>query len=304
MKVVLAYAVCVVVWGTTWFAIRVCIGDGAYPTIPAAALRFTIAAMILVPIGLAGWARPGPTRRSQWWWLVLAGVLNALGYALVYAGEEHVSGGLAAVLYVIQPLIVALLVTVTRTEAVARAQIVAALIALAGVALIYWDRLEVSPDQAYGVGLVLGAVLVSSFYALIVKRETRDVHPLASAAVFLGVTAVAMWILVLVRGWQPLPWPPPAVPSLALLYLGVCGSVLAFACYFYLLKRLSLMATTSMVFLVPLIALGVDALWEDEVALTGRTYAGVAVTMAGVLVGFTRRARPTRRRAASVDDPG
>jgi drug/metabolite transporter (DMT)-like permease len=303
VKVALAYAVCVVVWGTTWFAIRLCIGEGAYPTIPAAALRFSIAALILVPIGLAGWARPGPARHDQWWWLVLAGVLNAIGYGLVYAGEEHVSGGLAAVLYVTQPLIVALLVTVTRTESVARAQIVAALVALAGVALIYWDRLEVSPDQAYGVGLVLGAVLISSVYALIVKRETQNVHPLASAAVFLGVTAVALWMFVLARGWQPLPWPPPAVPSLALLYLGVCGSVLAFACYFYILKRLSLMATTSMVFLVPLIALGVDALWEDQVSASGRTYAGMALTMAGVLVGFTRRARPTRR-AASADDPG
>lgn len=291
MKVALAYAVCVVVWGTTWYAIRLCIGAGGFPTMPAAALRFTIASMVLIPIVLAGRARPGPTRRAQWWWLVLAGVLNAVGYSLVYAGEESVSGGLAAVLYVTQPLMVALLVTLTRTEVVARAQVGAAVIALFGVAVIYWDRLEVSSDQAYGVALVFGAVVVSSIYALIVKRETGDVHPLASAALFLGVTAVAQWGFVAVRGWEPLPWPPPVVPTLALLHLSLFGSVVAFACYFYILKRLSLMATTSMVFLVPLVALGVDALWEDEVALGARTYAGVAVTMAGVSVGVFRRRR-------------
>ena len=291
MKVVLAYVVCAVVWGTTWFAIRVCIGDGGYPTLPAAALRFTIAVAVLVPLAVAGLARPGPRDRRQLLWLVVAGLLNALGYGLVYSGEEHVSGALAAVLFGTEPLAVALMVTVTRTEHVHRYDLLGALIALCGVGVIFWDRLDVSRDQAAGVGLILLAVVVSGAYAVIIKREASGMHPLASAAVFLTVTTVALWAFVLARGWQPLPWPPPVKPTIALLYLAIFGSVIAFATYFYLLSRINLMASASLVFVLPIIALFVDAIWEDDVVLAGRTYLGIAITMAGVLVSVWLRPR-------------
>jgi len=291
VKVVLAYVVCAVVWGTTWFAIRVCIGDGGYPTLPAAALRFTIAVAVLVPLAVAGLARPGPRDRRQLLWLVVAGLLNALGYGLVYSGEEHVSGALAAVLFGTEPLAVALMVTVTRTEHVHRSDLLGALIALCGVGVIFWDRLDVSRDQAAGVGLILLAVVVSGAYAVIIKREASGMHPLASAAVFLTVTTVALWAFVLARGWQPLPWPPPVKPTIALLYLAIFGSVIAFATYFYLLSRINLMASASLVFVLPIIALFVDAIWEDDVVLAGRTYLGIAITMAGVLVSVWLRPR-------------
>ncbi len=287
----LAYVVCAVVWGTTWFAIRVCIGDGGYPTVPAAALRFTIATAVLLPMAAAGWARPGPRDRRQLLWLIAAGLLNALGYGLVYSGEEHVSGALAAVLFGIEPLAVALIATVTRTERVRRSDLVGAVIALFGVSVIFWDRLDVSRDQAAGVGLILLAVIVSGAYAVIVKREGDGMHPLASAAVFLTVTAVALWAFVLASGWQPLPWPPPVKPTLALFYLAIFGSVIAFVTYFYLLSRVSLMALASLVFVLPIIALLVDAIWEDDVILGGRTYLGIAITMVGVLISVLLRPR-------------
>ncbi len=294
MTGVAAYVVCALVWGTTWFAIRVCIGPGGYPTIPAAALRFTLAAAILLPIVWRGWARPGPSGRRQWSWLVLAGLLNAVGYSLVYLGEENISGGLAAVLFGTEPLAVALLVTVTRTERVRATDIAGALIALAGIGLVFWDRLEVSSEQAVGVGLVLTAVLISCLHNLIMKRHAGDVHPLAAATVFITVTCVALWGFALARGWQELPWPPPLAPSLALLYLAGFGSVLAFAAYFYLLKRISLMTSASLVFVLPIVALGVDALWEKNVVLAGRTYAGIAVTLIGVVISVGLRSLETR----------
>lgn len=287
----LAYVVCAVVWGTTWFAIRVCIGAGGYPTMPAAALRFTIAIAVLLPMAAVGLARPGPRNRRQLLWLAGAGLLNALGYGLVYSGEEHVSGALAAVLFGTEPLAVALMVTVTRTEHVRRSDVIGAIIALLGVGVIFWDRLDVSRDQAAGVGLILLAVIVSGAYAVIVKREASGMHPLASAAVFLTVTTVALWVFVLASGWQPLPWPPPVKPTIALLYLAIFGSVIAFATYFYLLSRVNLMASSSLVFVLPIIALFVDSIWEEDVVLHGRTYLGIAITMAGVLFSVWLRPR-------------
>lgn len=308
MNAVFAYIVCALVWGTTWFAIRVTIGEGGYPTFESAALRFTLATVAIAGIAALGLARPGPSSRAQWTWLGIAGVLNALGYGLIYKGEETVPGGLAAVLFGTMPLAAALLATITRTERVEPHKVFGSLVALGGIAVVFWDRVAVSRDQAVGLALIMAAVGVAATYTLILKRQQASaIHPMAANGVFLSVTAAALWLFLLGRGIEPIPWPPPARATAALVYLGVLGSVLVFACYIYLLRRTSLMTTTTLVFVQPIIALFVDALWEHDVRLGARTYAGCALTLSGVFVSvklwpaLARAGRRARRRPPAAE---
>lgn len=294
MVTVFAYAVCAIVWGTTWYAIRVCIQVGGYPTLPAAALRFTIAAAVLGVILALGFGRPLPRTRRQWIGIAAAGVANALGYGLVYVGEERLSGGVTAVLFATLPLWTALLASASRTESVGVHHIAGALVALAGIALLSWDQMSASPEQGVGVALVFAAVLSSALYSLILKREAGDTHPLAATGLFLWVTAATLWVAALLAGPVTVPWPPPAAPTVALLYLAVVGSVLTFGCYLYLLQRVTLMTTTTLVFIQPLIALVVDALWERDIRLDGRAYAGAAVILLGVFITVAMRRRSHR----------
>jgi drug/metabolite transporter (DMT)-like permease len=290
--IVFAYITCGFVWGTTWFAIRRCIGLGGYPTVAAAALRFALAALLLGMIWMVGWARPGPKDKRQIRALVAAGFLGALGYGLVYLAERSISGGLAAVIFATFPLATALLATIGRVEKVSRAQIVGSFVALAGMVLVFADRLQVSSAQALGVVLTLGSVFVSALYTTLLKRTADAVHPLATTGVFLGTAAVVLGVVAAVFEREPIPWPPPLGPTIALVYLAVVGSVFVFACYFYLLKKVRLMTAAMLVLVEPVIALAVDALWEREVVLVARSYAGIAVTTAGValtlLVGRAR----------------
>jgi drug/metabolite transporter (DMT)-like permease len=282
--VVLAYLACALIWGTTWFAIRVCIGEDAYPTLPALALRFVIAFVILLPIALR--ARPWPRGSRAWLYLVLAGVLDAAAYMLVYIGEERVSGGLAAVVYGTQPLILALLLQVFRIESLSRRHMLGAVISLAGVGVLFLDRLDVSNEQAIGIALILGSVLMATSYSMVMKRQSTG--GLVATTIFLGVTAAVLGIVALAGG-QPIPWPPPVVPTLALLYLALVGSVIAFLLYFYLLDRTNLIVTSTLVFVFPLVALLTDALFEREIALGPRAYVGAAITLGGLAVTLRRR---------------
>jgi drug/metabolite transporter (DMT)-like permease len=279
MAVVLAYCACAFIWGTTYFAIRICIAAGGYPTYAAAALRFVIAALVLGGIVAAGWARPLPRGRA-WLWLVLAGLFNFVGYALVYTAEESIPGALGAVVYGTAPLMTAVVAALTGTERASPGAVVGALVALAGIAVISWERLSVSSSQAAGVAMVLASVLLASSYNVILKRQGKGQHPLATNAVFLGTTAVAMSVLALVVG-KPLPWPPPLGPSLAVLYLAIVGSVVAFASYFYLLQRVRLEVSSTLVLLPPIVAMVVDAIWEAQKIAT-LTYVGSAITLFGV----------------------
>jgi drug/metabolite transporter (DMT)-like permease len=281
--VVAAYLACALIWGTTWFAIRVCIGEGAYPTFAAVALRFVIAFVILLPIALR--ARPWP-RGSAWLYLVLSGVLDAAAYTLVYLGEERVSGGLAAVVYGTQPLILALLLQVFRIEKLSRRHMLGAVISLAGVAVLYVDRQSVSNEQALGIALIVGSVLMATGYSMVMKRQSTG--GLVATTIFLGVTAAVLGVVALIAN-EPMPWPPPLEPTIALLYLAIVGSVIAFLLYFWLLDRTNLVVTSTLVFVFPLVALLTDALFEREISLGPRAYIGAAVTLGGLAVTLRRR---------------
>jgi putative membrane protein PagO len=280
--VVAAYLGCALIWGTTWYAIRVSIA--AYPTMIAVALRFAIAAAILLPI--AARTRPWP-RGRVWGWLILSGALDAAAYLLVYLGEERVPGAVAAVLYGTQPLILALLLTVTRIERLTRRHLVGALVSLSGVVVLFLDRLDISANQAIGVGLVVGSVVVATLYSMIMKQKTPALNHLVSTTIFLTVTAILLGAVALCAPGAT-PWPPPPSPTFALLYLAIVGTVGAFLLYFWLLGKTNLQVTSTLVFVFPLIALVTDALFERELPLTARAYVGVAITLCGLVVSLRR----------------
>jgi len=284
--VVAAYLACALIWGTTWFAIRASIA--AYPTYAALALRFAIAAAILLPI--AARARPWPRGRA-WAWLVVAGALDALGYLLLYLGEERVPGAVAAVVYGTQPLILAVLLTAVRIEQLTTQHMLGAVISIAGVVVLFFDRLDISAHQAAGVGLVLGSVVVATIYSMIMKQKAAGLNGLVSTTIFLAVTALVLGTVAL-GAHDAIPWPPPVRPTLALLYLAVVGSVVAFLLYFWLLGKTSLIVTSTLVFVYPLVAIATDALFERELPLTPRAYLGAAITLGGLAVSLQRRTSP------------
>lgn len=244
-----------------------------------------------MPIALR--VRPWPASRRQWAWLAGAGVLDAIGYMLVYAGEERVSGGIAAVVYGTLPLVLAIVLWITKLEPITKRHLIGAAISLAGVAVLFLDRLDVSAQQALGVVLVEGSVIVATVYSAIMKRHGAGVHSVAGTAIFIGVTALVLAIVALVVGDdRAIPWPPPVGPTVALLYLALIGSVVAFLAYFWLLGKTSLTVTSTLVFLYPLVALATDALFEREIVLSWRAYAGAAIVLSGLAVSLRRAPVP------------
>jgi drug/metabolite transporter (DMT)-like permease len=113
------------------------------------------------------------------------------------------------------------------------------------------------------------------------------VPALVSTTAFITVTAVTLGIVALVAH-EPFPWPPPVAPTIALFYLAVIGSAVAFLLYFWLLERTSLLVTSTLVFLFPLVALITDALFEHAIPLGPRAYLGAAITLGGLAVSLRR----------------
>jgi len=282
----LAYLGCALIWGTTWFAIRVCIAPGGYPALAGAAIRFGVAVALLGALTGLGSLGRGAASWRQRGWVMAAGVLCGVAYALVYASETHISGGVAAVIFGTLPLVTALITFVTGVERPRAPFVAGSLVALAGVAILYGDRMHASSSQGVGVALVFASVWVSVFYNLIMKQRGSGADPLATSLPFLAAAAVTLAALAAIAERQPPPWPPPLQPTLALLYLAIFGSVVAFSLYFYLLRHLTLTAVSTLLFVEPVLALLIDAVWEREIHLGPRAYAGAALTLVGVAVTF------------------
>lgn len=280
--IVAAYAACALIWGTTWLAIRICIGPGGYDTLMALVLRFAIASAVLLPMA---WKVGRWPNRRQWIFLIIAGVLDAIAYTMVYWGEQELSGGLAAVIYGTQPFILAGILGATKMEKVWPTDIVGAAVSLTGVAGLFIGKLQLSTNQALGVLLVLGSVFCSTCYSALVKRTASDVHAVTSTAIFLTVTALCLTPLAVTSGGG-LVLPDRASATVALLYLALAGSVIAFVLYFWLLQRVSMKAMSTLVFLFPVIALIADAIGERNQRIGWREMVAVVVILGGMGIGY------------------
>jgi drug/metabolite transporter (DMT)-like permease len=275
---------CAIIWGTTWYAIRVCIGPDGYPTYAAAAWRFTLSSTVLAVIWLSISKKIKRPSISECKWITIAGALSGVAYGLLYASEEHISGGLAAVISATSPLMAALLAMRMKLESPRRATILGSVIAIAGVAFVFHDRTQISAAQASAVGILLFNSLLNSSSNALMKRHGHHVVALASNTVFFASASVILWGISFCMRGNALPMPLPIVPTLALLHLTIFGTLIAFASFFYLLKHTRLSTAMTLSFVTPMIALLIDAFFEKHNVLTPETYLGIAVVLIGVII--------------------
>jgi drug/metabolite transporter (DMT)-like permease len=289
VKVAGAYLACALIWGTTWYAIRVCIGPGGYPTYAAAAWRFTLSSTVLAVIWLAIRKKIKRPSFVEFKWISVSGLLSGVAYGLLYASEEHISGGLAAVISATSPLMAALLAMRMKLESPRKATIIGSLVAIAGVAFVFHDRMQISVAQASAVGILLFNSMLNSSSNALMKQHGHHVVALASNTIFFASAALLLWSISLFTHGNALPLPLPLVPTLALLYLTVFGTLIAFASFFYLLKHTRLSTAMTLSFVTPMIALFIDAFFEKHNVLTPETYLGISVVLIGVIISVVKK---------------
>jgi drug/metabolite transporter (DMT)-like permease len=290
-KVILAYTACALIWGTTWYAIRVCIGPHGYPTFPAAALRFTFSSVLLGVVWFFYRKKIKQPTAKELFWITIAGLLSGIAYGLLYSAEEKIAGGLAAVLSATSPLIAAIMAMMTRTEKLSKTTIYGSVVALAGVATVFHDRLQVSAAQASAVGILIFNAFLNSSSNVAMKHNARHTAALASNTIFFLAASTTLWVTAVIAGDCTIPSPLPMGPTVALVYLTLFGTLLAFACFFYLLRATRLSNAMTLAFVTPVIALVVDAFCERNVVLTMESYIGISIVLTGVAISVLLKAR-------------
>ena len=287
--VIFAYIFCCLVWSTTYWVVRQTVVPAAgVAPFYTAAVRFVLGVSLFIPTWLIFARKSRLPTRAEFLWTAVAGVFNALNQICVYSSEQQISGGLAAVLAATTPLMVALLAMATRTEKVSGRTIIGFIACFIGVGLVCHDRLQVSVAQALAACLMLASSFFNACSNVTLKRSSTALNPIISATIFLGITAIPIWIASVWRGEPQFQAIPPQ-PLLGIIYLAVMSSFLAFGLYLFMLKHVKLMTIATVPFVIPVLALVVDLFLEKDFVMTSQSWVGCFVVLVGVVFSIVRR---------------
>jgi len=284
LLMVLAFAAVYLIWGSTYLAIRV--GVRSVPPFLLSGCRFVGAGGFLYLL-LRARGTAAPTR-AQWAHAALAGLLMlTAGNGLVTWAEKQVPSNLTALIVAAVPLYMALL-DWARPGGTSPTRRVWGGIALgaAGMALLVSGGRQTAHEAS---PLAIGAILVSglcwSAGSLYARYGAMHPHPIMAASQQMLAGGAAMLLIAGVRG-------DPAVvaragvtgqSALALAYLTVFGSIVAFSAFGWLVKATTpaRLSTTAYVNPVVAVILGWALLGER---LGPRAIGGAAMIVGAVLV--------------------
>lgn len=283
-------ALLTLIWGTTWATIR--IGLRGVPPLTGAAIRFALAALVLLVVAKALGVRLGrsPVERRLW---LASGILNfAISYGLVYWSEQYLPSALAAVIFASFPLFVALLAHFFLPgERLSAAGAVGVVLGFAGIVILFSEDLTAigGPQAAFAALVLPLAPFAASIGQILVKRWGAGIHPLSLASGPMAICSLVLGTLALIfeRG-RPVVLNAASVGSI--LYLALVGSALAFSLYFYLLARRPATWVALVAYTSPAVAVLVGVLVLDE-PFTIRLVIGTAAVLGGVLLSVRAHAR-------------
>jgi len=292
MKSRLVWLLLCLIWGSTWLFIKLGLAD--LPPFTFAGIRFVIASTILLAI-IKARGLSLPRTRADWTLLAVTGVLSfSFNYGLVFWGEQYISSGLAALLQATIPAFGLVIAHYYLPgEQMTPVKIFGVLLGVAGVGVVFSNQLSAAGPRALAgcAALVFGSACAAYANVLVKSRGSKlDPAILAGGQMIFGLPPLLLIGISLEGNPFHFHWTRMAI--VALFYLAIVGSVVAFLSYYWLVQHMDVTKTMLVALVTPVIAvaLGVIVLHEE---LNWRTFAGGAMIMFGIGLIVLLKARGT-----------
>jgi drug/metabolite transporter (DMT)-like permease len=290
----LLYLITVLIWGSTWLAIKFQLG--IVPPALSIVYRFTIAAGIL---WLYTSFRRLPMRfsRRQHAFIALQGFfLFSLNYVLVYLAEGTLTSGLVAIVFSGIVITNVIFSAIILKDPIRLRVILGGLIGLLGLVFVFWSELrsfDLSSGRALGLTFAICATLSASLGNIVAARNQRSGLPVLQSNT-LGMTygTIFTLLLVLFQGTE-LTFDPSASYIISLVYLALFGSVIAFGTYLTLLGRIGPGRAAYVTILFQIVALALSTIFEGLI-WNLQAVLGVVLILAGNVIAVSKISTGTK----------
>jgi drug/metabolite transporter (DMT)-like permease len=283
------YAAAVLIWGSTWLVIKFQLG--VVSPVVSVVWRFALAGVMLLAYSAIK-RRPLRFSARDHLWIALQGILMfGLNYVGVYLAEQVLTSGLVAVIFSLVVAMNAVGMRVFFSKPIRITTIVAAIIGVAGVALVFWPEmhgLSSSPAELRGVAVAVAATAIASLGNLVATRIHRRQLPVMQINAWAMLYAAAVVALIALASGQRFSFDPSWPYVASLLYLSLFGSALAFGAYVTLIRRIGADRASYTSVAIPVIALLLSTVFE-QLRWQFATFAGVALCVAGNVMMLRRR---------------
>ncbi|WP_459616679.1 DMT family transporter [Bordetella sp. 2513F-2] len=290
------------VWGSTYFAVKLCVsGTAPIAAVPLQAARMACAALLLAAVARVVGGPPGRVDGRTLLLCVVSGLLMWVGgNGLATLASPYASSSFIVMAMGTIPLWSVAIACVAERRRPGPLVLGGLLAGLVGLAMVVAPALgrdhaaAVLPGQAW---LAVGLLCAASITWALGTRLQRNVGPgLHPAWVSTLQVAAAAAVLVPVAAWRGVSWPaaPDALQWTAFAYLVVFGSVVAMLSYLAAVRQLGAVVASTFAYVNPLVGMALGWLFLRE-RIAPLSLAGFAVVLAGLALVLHAN-RPGSRR--------
>ncbi len=278
----IALAITCIVWGTTWVASK--IGVKEFPALQMASIRQLFGGLCFLLFFMGYKKMPLPTAKQFKWILVMSILMFVFANGLSTWSLKYIPTGLSALIGALYPLSVVLIERlIFKTKKMNTLTFIGLFLGLTGVGIVFYDSAFENLTAEFIVGITLSvfAMLCWSIGTIFISRNQADINPYYGTGWQMLVSSVILFIMANATG-QTVSLSSISLTSwLAVLYLVVFGSIIAFIAFIYSMKILPIAISSLYAYINPLVAMLVAAFVLSE-KLTINILWGAIVTLIGV----------------------
>lgn len=269
------------IWGSSFLWIKIAVQEVGPNTLVAyRALFGLLFGIVIIFFQRTKW----PSSFKEWWPLLVLGLTNiAIPFFLISWGEQVIDSGVASILDATVPLFTILVAHfLLHDDKMTVPKVAGLLMGFAGVVVLMSRDIGASSGSLLGQLAVIVACIFYAASSIIARKYTEDTPAIfRSAGPLVSGTAV-MWLASFLFE-SPIKVPDTSLIWIALLWLGILGSGVAFILLYYLIHEIGPTRTTMVTYLFPLsgVTLGVIFLHE---ALTWEVLTGAVLIILSLVV--------------------
>lgn len=276
-------ALLAVVWGSSFILIKK--GLVGLTALQVGSLRTVFAAMFLLVVGLRSIKG---IKRAQWKWIALSGFFGTFFPAYLFSfAETEIDSAIVSILNSTTPLLSMVLGIFLFGGVFIRRKFIGVMIGLLGTTALILSGAAVNPDQNYWYsGLVILASLFYGFNANIIKTHLQNLPALAITTGNFMVIAIPALIVLATTGFfssEVILAPGAPLSLLYIAILGVVGTGAALIMFNRLIQISDPVFSTSVTYLVPIVALGWGHL-DGEGFSVVQLFSGLIIILGVIIV--------------------